>query len=169
MTQGFLQSFNNFGYGESLEEKVRGEKQQDFPLKVSCLTVPECFVGQPFRVSLVSGIKTFYVSEGCVTSFCLEIFVSQYRNILQGNPSVLCFRKLPAAIKFMHRRRGDGVGSIKAFCQKFFISQCRKKSRGSLLRCVSEIFRQQKSLWIRRGESRFSVEIFFFSQFRKNQ
>ena len=59
-----LQSFNNFSYGESLEEKVRGEKYQDFPLKVSCLTVPEYFVGQAFRVSLVSGVKKFCASEG---------------------------------------------------------------------------------------------------------
>ena len=128
--RGFLQSFNNFSYGESLEEKVRGEKYQDFPLKVSYLAVPESFVGQPFMVSLISGIEKFYAPERCITIFCPEIFVSQYRNISQGNPSVLCFRKLPAAINFMHRRRGDGVGSIKTFSQKFFVSQCRKKQQG---------------------------------------
>ena len=46
--RGFLQSFNNFSYGESLEEKVRGEKYQDFPLKVSCLTVPKRSVAEAF-------------------------------------------------------------------------------------------------------------------------
>ena len=30
----------------------------------------------------------------------------------------------------MHRRSEDGVGSIKTFCQKFFVSQCRKKQQG---------------------------------------
>ena len=128
--RGVLQSFNNFSYGESLEEKVRGEKYQDFPLKVSCLAVPESFVGQPFRVSLVLGVETFYAPEACVTIFCLEIFVSEYRNVSQGNSSVLCFRKLPAAMKLMHRRSEDGVGSIKTFCQKIFVSQCRKKQQG---------------------------------------
>ena len=35
-----------------------------------CLTVPKIFLGQPFRVSLISGIETFYASEGYVTIFC---------------------------------------------------------------------------------------------------
>ena len=43
---------------------------QDFPSKFSCLTVPKNFVGQPFRVSLFSGIEKFYASEGYVTIFC---------------------------------------------------------------------------------------------------
>ena len=34
-----------------------------------CLTVPKKFVGQPFSVSLISGMETFYASEGYVTIF----------------------------------------------------------------------------------------------------
>ena len=113
--RGFLQSFNNFGYGESLEVKVRGGEYQDFPLQVSCLAVPKKYIRQPFRVSLISVIEDFYAPDASVTIFC--------RN---------------------------------------FVSHSDKKIRtGTLLCCVSENFRQQKNLWIRRGGiSRFSVENF---------
>ena len=53
----------------------------DSPLKNFCLTVPENFVGEPFSVSLISGIEKFYASEGYVTIFRRNFFVSQYRNI----------------------------------------------------------------------------------------
>ena len=58
---------------------------QDFPSKFSCLTVPKNFVGQPFRVSLFSGIEKFYASEGYVnflSNFLTapsNFFVSQCR------------------------------------------------------------------------------------------
>ena len=113
--RGFLQSFTNFGYGESLEEKVRGGGYQDSPLEVSCLTVTEIYVGQPFRVSLISVIENFYAPESYVTFFC--------RNFLSDTD--------------------------------------KKIRRGTLLRCVSGNFRQQKNLFKRRdGISRFSVETF---------
>ena len=46
----------------------RGE-EQDFLWKIFYLTVPKKFVGEPFRVSLISGIEKFYASEGYVTIF----------------------------------------------------------------------------------------------------
>ena len=54
---------------------------QDTPSKIPCLTVPKIFVGQPFRVSLISSIQIFYASEGYVTIFCRNFFVSQNRKI----------------------------------------------------------------------------------------
>ena len=45
------------------------------------LRVPKKTVGEPFSVSLISGIENFYASEVYVTSFRRKIFVSQYRNI----------------------------------------------------------------------------------------
>ena len=52
-------------------DKRRGEGHyQSFPLKVFCLTVPINFVGESFRVLLLSGIEKFYASEGYVTIFC---------------------------------------------------------------------------------------------------
>ncbi len=37
-------------------DKKAGE-YQDFPSKFFCLTVPKIFVGEPFSVSLISGIE----------------------------------------------------------------------------------------------------------------
>ena len=48
----------------------RRAKYQDFPSKVFCLTVPEFFVGQSFRVSKFSCLEKFHASEGFVTIFC---------------------------------------------------------------------------------------------------
>ena len=53
----------------------------DFPSKIFCLTVPKNFVGDPFSVSLISGIEKCYASEGYITIFRRKFFVSQYRNI----------------------------------------------------------------------------------------
>ena len=38
-------------------------------LEIFCFTVPKSFVGEPFSVSLISGIGKFYTSEGFVTIF----------------------------------------------------------------------------------------------------
>ena len=43
------------GGGEEEEEE-----EQDFLWKIFYLTVPKKFVGEPFRVSLISGIEKFY-------------------------------------------------------------------------------------------------------------
>ena len=45
------------------------------------LTVPTKFVGKPFSLSLASGTKIVYASEGYVTIICRKVFVSQNRNI----------------------------------------------------------------------------------------
>ena len=37
-----------------------GGEEQDFLWKIFYLTVPKKFVGEPFRVSLISGIEKFY-------------------------------------------------------------------------------------------------------------
>ena len=52
-----------------------------FCRKFFCLTVPKNFVGEPFSVSLISGIEKSNASEGYVTIFRRKIFVSHYRNI----------------------------------------------------------------------------------------
>ena len=42
-----------------------------------CLTVPKIFVGEPFSVSLISGIEKFYAYEGNITIFYRKFVVSQ--------------------------------------------------------------------------------------------
>ena len=71
------------------------------------VSLPKNFVGEPFSVSLISGIEIIYASEGYVTIFLPKFFVSQHRNISQKNLSVLCFRKFLVAKKFMDKSEGE--------------------------------------------------------------
>ncbi len=71
--------FRNFLVAEKFMDKKAGE-YQDFPLKIFCLTVPKIFVGEPFSVSLISGIEKIFASNGC-HDFPSKFFVSQHRNI----------------------------------------------------------------------------------------
>ena len=89
--------------------------------------MPKNFVGQPFRVSLISGIEKFYASEGYVTIFRQIFFVSQYGKTLQGNPSVLCFGKFPVANKFM-----DKKGGYQNFPSKILSHSAEKFRRATL-------------------------------------
>ena len=69
----------NFRQRKNLWIRGRG-KCPESPPKTSCLTVSKKFVGQLFRVSLISGIEKFYNSEGYVTIF-VNFFVSEHRKI----------------------------------------------------------------------------------------
>ena len=67
-----------------------------------------------------------------MSRYFADIFVSQYRKTLQGNPFVLCFGKFPVANKFMDKKAG---GKFKIFRRNFFLSQYRKFSQGNSLGC----------------------------------
>ena len=123
-------------------DKREGEVSR-FPSKIFCLTVPKKIVGEPFRVSLISGFEKFYASEGYVTIFGRKIFVSQRRKILQGNPSVLCFGKFPVANNFLNKK-----GGVSKFSVDNFLSQSAEKFRRGTLWCVIT-FGYRKFLWIR--------------------
>ena len=76
--------------------------------------MPKKFVGQPFRVSLISGLEKFYASEGYVTIF-VEFFCLTVPKIYVGNPSMLCFRIFPEAKMFI-----DKKGEYQEFLSKVF-------------------------------------------------
>ena len=61
----------------------RGEYQK-FLSKNFCLTVPKNFVGEPFSVSLISGIEKFYASEGYVTIFCRNFLSRSAKKFRRG-------------------------------------------------------------------------------------
>ena len=64
---------------------MRGRgKYQDFPSKTFCLTVPKNLVGEPFSVSIISGIEKFYASEGYVTIFCGNFLSHSAEKIRRG-------------------------------------------------------------------------------------
>ena len=51
----------------------------DFASKLFCLTVPKNFVGEPFSLSLISGMEKVWISGwggGEVTSISVENFLS---------------------------------------------------------------------------------------------
>ena len=60
-----------------------------FSVDISCLTVPEKFVGQTFTVSLLSGVEKFYASEGFITAFC-RIFLSDSAEKLRRGTLLCC-------------------------------------------------------------------------------
>ena len=50
--------FRKFLVAKKFMDKKAGD--QDLPSKIFCLTVSKNFVGEPFRVSLISGIAKFF-------------------------------------------------------------------------------------------------------------
>ena len=99
-----------------------------FTVEIFCLTVPKTFVGQPFSVSLISGIINFHASESNVTIFC-RFFFSQCRKNSQGNPSVLCFGRFPVSNRIMDKK----VWRVSIFSVENFLSHSAEKcSRGTL-------------------------------------
>ena len=79
----------------------RGE-YQDLPSKISCLTVPKIFVGEPFSVSLISGIEKLMPVRG-ISRFSIENLLSHSTKKLRRG-TLLCFTKFRVAKKFMDKR-----------------------------------------------------------------
>ena len=50
-----------------------------------------------------------------MSRFFVEIFVSQYRRTLKGNPSILCFGKILVVKKFMDKKGGVSRFSVEGF------------------------------------------------------
>ena len=61
---------------------------QDFPSKIFCLTVPKIFVGEPFSVSLISGIEKDWMRgwEGECQDFPSKICCLTVPKIFVGEP-----------------------------------------------------------------------------------
>ena len=78
---------------------IRGGGINILPSDLCCLIVPKLLVVESFVVSLISGV----MSRPCVEIFCLAVSED-----FLGNNSVLCFRKMPIAKKFLDNRGGGG-------------------------------------------------------------
>ena len=99
-----------------------GGEYQDFPSKITCVTVPKLSVGESFTIALISGIKKVWIRKGLVSSFSVKNFLSHSAESFRGgegrNP--LAIQKLRVSEKFGQYVRGGG--SIKIFCRNFFVS-----------------------------------------------
>ena len=83
-----------------------------------CLKVPKKFVGEPFSVSLISGIEKVW-RRGGYQDFTSKIFCLTVPKISVGESFTVA---LISGIEKVWRKGG----SIKIFRRKFFVSQCRK-------------------------------------------
>ena len=87
--------------------------------------MPKNFVGEPFSVSLISGIEKLHASEGYVTiiDFPSKFFCPTVPKIFAGEPFCAVFRKISGIEKKLDKRGGASRLSVEIFvvshCQKF--------------------------------------------------
>ena len=109
-------------------DKKGGGEYQDFPSKITCVTVPKLSVGESFTIALISGIKKVWIRKGLVSSFSVKNFLSHSAESFRGgegrNP--LAIQKLRVSEKFGQYVRGGG--GVSRFSVEIFSSQCRKTS-----------------------------------------
>ena len=99
----------------------RGE-YQNFTSKIFCLTLPKNFVGEPFSVSLVSGIEKFLCFGGLCHDFSSKIFCLTVPEHFVEEPFCAVFQKISVSEKVMDKREGK----YQDFLRKVFVSRCRK-------------------------------------------
>ena len=140
-----------------MDKRREGGSDYQIFRRISCLTVPKNSKGEPFSVSLISGIEKFYASEGYVTIFCRKIFCLTVPKQFVEEPFCAVFQKISGS---------RGGGEYQDFPSKIFCLSAEKFRRGNFV--LLQKFPLAKKFMDKRGRgvSRFSVE-FFFSQCRK--
>ena len=168
----------------------RGRECHDFSSKMFCLAVPKNFVGEPFCVSLISGVEKFYAYEGS-SRFSTENCLSHRTEKLRRG-TFLCFTKFLVSKNFMDRRgREEGGREYQVSMSKFYCVTVPKILVGEQFRasiisgiekfyayewnitiflgersCVSQTFWYRKKLWIRGGgRKREGVSRIFVNSF----
>ena len=117
--------FGKFPVANKFMDKKGG--YQKFPSKIFCLTVSKNFVGEPFSVSLISGIEKFYASEGYVTIFCRN-FLSHSAAKFRRGTLLCCVSKNFWKRKSLWIRKGGG--EYQTFASKIFFLTVPKKFVG---------------------------------------
>ena len=84
-----------FGCRRSFDKRG-GRQYQDFPSKISFLTLPKILVREPFSVSLISGMEKIFASEGYVTifDFLSKFFCLTVPKNFVGEPFCAVFHKI---------------------------------------------------------------------------
>ena len=112
----------------------------DFSSELFCLTVAKKIVGEPFRVSLISGIEKTYASEGYVTIF-VENFLSHSTETFRRGSLLCCVSE---SFRWPKSLRIRGGRSIKIFRRIFLSRSAEKCRRGTLQSFIN--FGYRKSL-----------------------
>ena len=81
-----------------------GGEYQDFPSKITCLTVPKLSGGESFAIALISGIKKVWIRKGVVSRFSIEIYLSHSAEKFRRG-TLWCFAD------FMHKK-GLSLNSV---------------------------------------------------------
>ena len=76
-----------------MDKRGGGGEYQNFPSKIFCLTVPKNFVGEPFSVSLISGIGKILCFRGLCHDFPSKIFCLTVPKKFVGEPFCAVFQK----------------------------------------------------------------------------
>ena len=114
-------SGNKKVYGK---EMGMGEYRK-FPSKNFCLKWPKQFVGEPFTLSLVSGIEIVYASEGYVTVF-RGIFLSHSTEPFRRGTLLCCVSKTSGREKVYGK---EGGGGVSIFYVENFLSKIAERFR----------------------------------------
>ena len=106
-----------------IDKRVEGGGEfQGFLSKFFCLTVPKNSVGESFTVAIISGIEKFWIrGGGSIKFFRGKFFCITVPKVSVGETFSVA---LISGIENFWIR--EGVGSIKIFSRKFFVSQCQK-------------------------------------------
>ena len=125
-----------------------GRKCQDSPSTESCISVPKIFVGQPFRLSLISVIEKIYASDGYVT-ISVDILCLTVAGIFVEEPSVLpYFRVLK---KFMDKKGRRRKGVSQCFVENFLSHNAENFVGNPSVLCF-RIFPEAKMFMDKKGE-----------------
>ena len=119
--------FRKFPVAKNFLYKRGGEEYQDSPSKMFCLIQPKILIGEPFSVSLISGIEKLFASKGYV-DFMSKFCVSQCQKIQQW---LVLWRLINLGDRKTLSNRG--WESIKTFRRK------------TLCLTVPKLFREQES------------------------
>ena len=88
--------------------------------------MPKRFVGELFRLSLISGIETFYAEEGYVTIFRRVFLSRSTEKFCRGTLLYYVSEKFPVANKFMDKKGGVSRFSVEILCltaPKIFVGE----------------------------------------------
>ena len=127
--------FRKFQVAKKCMDKSGGVSR--FSVEIFCLTVPKNAIGEPFSLSLISGIEKVWMrgwGGGECQDFPSKISCLTVPKNFVGQPLSV---SLISGIGKLYASEGY----VTIFCRNFLSHSAEKLHRGTLLCCVSESFR----------------------------